>query len=120
MSTASLNISLPEPMRVFINEQVAKGGYSTASEYIRDLVRAEQRRASGDWLDRMLADWAESQPPRERTQADWEKLRRAAKERIDQLLIEGIESGPPRRLPENWVEEKIAKLEAQAHQQQGP
>jgi len=118
MSTTSLNISLPENMRAFIEDQVAKGGYTTASEYIRELVRAEQRRASNDWLDQILIEWAESRPPRERTQADWDKLRRAAEERIEQLLVEGIESGPPTRLPENWVEEKVAKLEAQARQKQ--
>ena len=35
----TLNISLPESMRDFISEQVARGGYSTASEYIRHLLR---------------------------------------------------------------------------------
>lgn len=34
-----MNISLPEPMRVFVEEQVKQKGYSTASEYIRTLAR---------------------------------------------------------------------------------
>ena len=34
----TLNISLPDAMRTFIEETVSKGGYSTASEYIRWLV----------------------------------------------------------------------------------
>ena len=38
----TLNISLPEPMRAYVDQQVAQGGYSTASEYIRQLVREDQ------------------------------------------------------------------------------
>ena len=34
----TLNISLPDSMRAFIDEQITQGGYSTASEYIRDLI----------------------------------------------------------------------------------
>jgi hypothetical protein len=41
----TLNISLPDSMRNFIEEKVAEGGYSTASEYIRQLVREDQKRA---------------------------------------------------------------------------
>jgi len=118
MSMSTLNISLPESMRAFIDEQVSTGGYSTASEYIRELVRAEQKRASGDWLDRILIQQVESGPPRKFTQAEWDKMRQATLERIEQLLVEGIESGPPVTLSENWVEEKVAKLEEQARQQQ--
>ena len=34
----TLNISLPDSMRTFIDQKVAQGGYSIASEYIRQLV----------------------------------------------------------------------------------
>ena len=40
----SMNISLPDSMRTYVEEQVANGGYSTASEYFRELVRNEQQR----------------------------------------------------------------------------
>jgi hypothetical protein len=39
---ATLNISLPDSRREFVDQQVAAGGYSTASEYIRDLIRQAQ------------------------------------------------------------------------------
>jgi antitoxin ParD1/3/4 len=40
----TMNISLPDAMRVFVDEQVAERGYGTSSEYIRDLIRREQDR----------------------------------------------------------------------------
>lgn len=36
---ATMNISLPDEMRQFIEDQVATGLYSNASDYIRDAVR---------------------------------------------------------------------------------
>jgi len=39
-----MNISLPEPMKAFIDQQVDQGGYSTTSEYLRDIIRKEQDR----------------------------------------------------------------------------
>lgn len=40
---ATLNISLPGPMREWIDSQVGSGEYANASDYIRDLVRHDQR-----------------------------------------------------------------------------
>ena len=36
---ATLNISLPEQLRSWITEQVGEGRYSSASDYLRDLIR---------------------------------------------------------------------------------
>ena len=43
LSMATLNISIPDSMREWIDAQVAAGGYANASDYIRDLVRYNQR-----------------------------------------------------------------------------
>ena len=40
---ATLNISLPDAMRTWIDAQVGTGEYANASDYIRDLVRHDQR-----------------------------------------------------------------------------
>jgi len=40
----SLNISLPESLREYVESRVESGGFSTASEYLRDLIRADQQR----------------------------------------------------------------------------
>lgn len=39
-----MNISLPEPLKVFVERQVAERGYGTTSEYVRELIRREQER----------------------------------------------------------------------------
>ncbi|HUY31222.1 MAG TPA: type II toxin-antitoxin system ParD family antitoxin [Pirellulales bacterium] len=49
----SLNVSLPEPMKAFVESQVADGDYSTASEYIRSLIREAQQSQS----DKVLEGW---------------------------------------------------------------
>jgi antitoxin ParD1/3/4 len=38
----SMEISLPEPLKLFVEEQVSKGGYGTASEYLGALIRDAQ------------------------------------------------------------------------------
>ncbi|MCC5620352.1 hypothetical protein [Nostoc sp. CHAB 5715] len=40
----NIQISLPESMKVFVEEQVAKGGYSSASEYLQELIFQDQQR----------------------------------------------------------------------------
>lgn len=41
---STMNISLPETMKAFVDSQVADRGYSTSSEYVRELIRKEQDR----------------------------------------------------------------------------
>jgi antitoxin ParD1/3/4 len=41
---STMNISLPETMKAFVDAQVAERGYSTSSEYVRELIRREQDR----------------------------------------------------------------------------
>lgn len=41
---STMNISLPEPLNSFVDEQVASRGYGTSSEYVRELIRKDQDR----------------------------------------------------------------------------
>ncbi len=43
---ASMNISLPGPMKDWVEAQTNSGRYDNASEYVRDLIRHDQDRAS--------------------------------------------------------------------------
>ena len=49
---ATLNISLPEQLRDWVSTQIASGRYSSASDYLRDLIRNDQRVLMQDsqWL----------------------------------------------------------------------
>ncbi len=39
---ATMNVSLPDPMREWVEAQVESGLYSNASDYVRDLIRRDQ------------------------------------------------------------------------------
>lgn len=39
-----MNISLPDTLKSFIDEQVNQRGYGTSSEYVRELIRKDQER----------------------------------------------------------------------------
>ena len=40
----TMNISLPDALKAFVDAQVAERGYSTSSEYVRELIRKDQDR----------------------------------------------------------------------------
>lgn len=39
-----MNISLPDALKSFVDEQVSQRGYGTSSEYLRELIRRDQDR----------------------------------------------------------------------------
>ena len=41
---STMNISLPQALRSFVDKQVSKAGYGTSSEYLRELIRRDQDR----------------------------------------------------------------------------
>ncbi len=67
----TMNISLPDPMKQYVEEQVAAGAYSSASEYIRELVRADQKRQAKEQLEQTLLDALNSGEAMEATPEWW-------------------------------------------------
>ncbi|EYD75939.1 ParD protein (antitoxin to ParE) [Rubellimicrobium mesophilum DSM 19309] len=43
---ATMNVSLPDPMKDWVEQQTKGGRYSNASDYVRDLIRRDQERAA--------------------------------------------------------------------------
>ena len=41
---STMNISLPDSLKDYVDEQVGEGGYGTSSEYVRELIRKDQER----------------------------------------------------------------------------
>jgi antitoxin ParD1/3/4 len=56
---STMNISLPEALKSFVDERVDQGGYSTSSEYVRALIRKDQDRLR---LRGLLLDGGASAP----------------------------------------------------------
>jgi antitoxin ParD1/3/4 len=77
----TLNISLPESMRTWVDEQIEIGGYGTASEFFRQLVREAQQRKVREEVDRKLLEALDSKASPV-TPESWERLRRDARKRL--------------------------------------
>jgi antitoxin ParD1/3/4 len=72
---SSINVSLPESMKVFVEEQVAKGGYSSASEYVQQLIHQDQKRKAQKHLEELIIEGLDSGNPIEVTDEWWEHKR---------------------------------------------
>ncbi|MBC1236859.1 type II toxin-antitoxin system ParD family antitoxin [Nostoc sp. 2RC] len=80
----SINISLPDVMRTYVEEQVASGGYSTVSEYFRELVRQDQKRKAEERLQTLLLEGLNSGSATPLTDQDWDDIRQAVQKKISQ------------------------------------
>ena len=58
---ATMNVSLPGPMKHWVEQQAETGRFSNASDYVRDLIRRDQQRADGmRELQRLITEGIES------------------------------------------------------------
>jgi antitoxin ParD1/3/4 len=82
----TMNIALPESMKQFVQERVSGGGYSSVSEYIRELIRADQKRMAQERIDALLLEGLDSGQPIPVTQEYWEEKKRRLAERLGKTL----------------------------------
>jgi antitoxin ParD1/3/4 len=76
----TMNISLPDEMKAFVESQMTADGYATASEYLRALIRDDQKRHAKRSLEAKLLDGLQG-PAVEMTREDWDSIMREAAER---------------------------------------
>lgn len=74
----TMNISLPDQLKDFVEDQVGSGRYSTVSEYVRELIRDDEKRKAHDKLEALLVEGIQGGDPTEMTRLDWEDIRRDA------------------------------------------
>jgi antitoxin ParD1/3/4 len=56
-----MNVSLPDQMKEWVEEQVKTGRYGNSSDYVRDLVRKDQERAEAvEEFDRLIQEGLDS------------------------------------------------------------
>ena len=77
----NMNVSLPEPMREWIDGQIKGGRYGNASEYVRELIRRDQERQAQERLEQLLIAGLDSGPATEMTRKDWDDLKQRLVER---------------------------------------
>lgn len=69
---ATMNISLPEELKTFVDAQVSEHGYGSTSEYLRELIRKQR---DIEKLRNMLLEGANSGPGEQVTPATFKNMR---------------------------------------------
>lgn len=83
---STMNISLPDEMRAWVESQVRGGEFSSASEYFRQLVREARAQKERDERERKKAE-------------------------LEALLIEGLESGPAVPMDKTWWDTLLSDVD---------
>jgi antitoxin ParD1/3/4 len=76
----TMNISLPDALKTFVDGQVAERGYGTSSEYVRELIRKDQDRQH---LRGLLLAGASTQPSQVADGAYFDALRARVRQSWD-------------------------------------
>lgn len=80
----TMNISLPEQLKEFVDGQVGSGRYSSVSEYVRDLIRDDEKRKAQDRLEALLMEAIQSGEATEMTRQDWTDIRAEAVKQFEE------------------------------------
>jgi antitoxin ParD1/3/4 len=76
-----MNISLPDPMKDFIEAQAANEGFGSVSEYLCSVIRELQKRKAKQELEAKLLEGLQG-PSVEMTREDWDSIEQEAHERF--------------------------------------
>ncbi len=74
----TINISLPDQLKEFVDDQVNSGRFSSVSEYVRDLIRDDEKRKAQEKLEALLMEGIQSSGATEMRREDWDDIRREA------------------------------------------
>jgi antitoxin ParD1/3/4 len=78
----TMNIAIPAELRKYVEKRVAAGGYGSVSEYMRELIRNDQRQLAQTVLEGELLRGLASGPAERMTTDDWSAIRGEVKRRI--------------------------------------
>ncbi len=82
MAITTLNISLPDTMKVDVENIIATEGYGNTSEFFRDLVRNYLKERQERKLETLLLEGINSGEPTALTKDDFEKIKQRGLERL--------------------------------------
>ena len=87
---ATMNISLPDEMKSFVEEQANRRGFGTVSEYMRAIIREVQEASvERERIDELLLEGLISGRSTPLAPADWDRIRREGK----RLMAKGKRAG---------------------------
>lgn len=73
----TMNIALPDGLKSFVKDRVATGGYGTVSEYMRELIRADQKQLAKQQMEAEALRGMASGPVKVMSKRDWQQLHAA-------------------------------------------
>jgi antitoxin ParD1/3/4 len=114
-NNTTLSISLTEIMMEYVQDRVADGTYTSISDYVRDLIRADMERANKlANLRRLVNEGLHSLESREGVPFDRDEAKAKAKRSLDKILSREkyIGSGP-----EPSEEELLDKVTEYIHEE---
>ena len=86
-NTVTMNVSVPQQLKRYVDRKVSSGDYGSASEFVREAIRETRQR---------------------------EKEQEQANAVLTQKLLEGLDSGEPIPFDENYFPEMKRRLRARA------
>lgn len=80
--STTINVSLPTPMRSYLESRVKADGFGSISDLVRALIREDQKRQAQEELERRLLASLDSGDATPMTAADWDEIKTAVKTKI--------------------------------------
>jgi antitoxin ParD1/3/4 len=77
-----MNISLPRTLKDWVDEQVSRRGFGTASKFVGQVLRDEKQRQLRERIDAALIEGIDSGPSTPMTAKDWEDIRHEGRRRL--------------------------------------
>ena len=78
---ATMNISLSDDLKQFVDQQVAEHAYTSTSEYLRELIRQRRREKAAEFLRQLIAEGLASGPATPIEPDYFDKMRERARKR---------------------------------------
>ena len=79
---ATMNISLPDELKQFVDQQVAEQAYGSSSEYLRELIRQRRRATAEETLRRLITEGLASGPAEPVTRETFNQMRKELRKRV--------------------------------------
>jgi len=71
----TMNIALPDELKEYVRERIGNGGYSSVSEYVRELIRNDRREQARRLLEREVLKGLRSGESAPMSKAEWAEIR---------------------------------------------
>ncbi|MBI3461792.1 MAG: type II toxin-antitoxin system ParD family antitoxin [Planctomycetes bacterium] len=78
-----MHINLPPGLEEFVQSRIAERGYSSVSEYVSELIRADQEQSAKRLLEEQVLTGIRSGESLPMTARDWEEIRGEVRARYD-------------------------------------